>query len=89
MFYTYVIKSKKDSNWYTGCTNDLCKRFKQHNKGEVFSTRSRVPFDLIYYEACIKREDAFEREKYLKSGLGKRFIKNRLKHFLKEIKENY
>ena len=82
MFYTYVIRSKKDKKWYTGCTRDLGKRFKEHNNNLVFSTKKRGPFELIYYEACLNREDAFEREKYLKSGPGKRYLKNRLKRFL-------
>lgn len=82
MFYTYVIKSKKDNRWYTGSTNDLRKRFKDHNKSRVPSTKGRGPFKLIYYEACINEQDARAREKYLKSGPGKRYLKNRLKRFL-------
>ena len=78
------MQSRKDKNWYMGCINNLQKRFKQYNNREVFCTKSREPFELIYYEVCINKRDAFEREKYLKSGPGKRFIKNRLKHFLKE-----
>ena len=82
MVYTYVIQSKKDRKWYTGCTHDLQKRFKQHNDNDIPSTKSRAPFNVIYYEACINKQDAFEREKYLKSGPGKRYLKNRLKRFL-------
>ena len=82
MYYTYVLRSKKDKFWYTGCTNDLRKRFDQHVKGHVYPTQSRGPFEVIYYEACIDKSDAFAREKYLKSGYGKRYIKNRLKRFL-------
>ena len=82
MFYTYVIKSKRDNRWYTGSTNDLRKRFNDHNRNRVFSTKGRGPFELIYYEACINEQDARAREKYLKSGPGKRYIKNRLKRFL-------
>ncbi|MDP3042862.1 MAG: GIY-YIG nuclease family protein [bacterium] len=82
MFYTYVIQSKKDDRWYTGCTNDLRKRFKQHNNSEVIATKCRGPFELIYYEACKNESDAFARERYLKSGPGKRYLKNRLKRFL-------
>ena len=82
MYYTYVIRSKKDDNWYTGTTVDLQKRFKDHNDGLVEITKKRTPFDLIYYEACINKKDAFAREKYLKSGNGKRYLKNRLKRFL-------
>jgi len=82
MIYTYVLQSKKDGKWYTGSTKNLRKRFESHSKGKVFSTKNRGPFSLIYYEACIDEHDARKREKYLKSGMGKRYLKNRLKRFL-------
>ncbi|MBI4692149.1 MAG: GIY-YIG nuclease family protein [Candidatus Terrybacteria bacterium] len=82
MFYAYVIRSKKDGKWYTGSTNNLRKRFNQHNKGKSTWTKGRGPFEIIYYEACLNEEDTRSREKYLKSGMGKRYIKNRLKRFL-------
>lgn len=82
MFYTYVIQSKKDGRRYTGFTNKLRKRFKEHNSNKVFSTKGRGPFELIYYEACVNKQDAQMREKYLKTGMGKRYLKNRLKRFL-------
>jgi len=81
-YYVYVLQSKKDNKWYTGCTVDLRKRFKLHNENKVFSTKERCPFNLIYYEACVDKHDAFAREKYLKTGMGKRYLKNRLKRFL-------
>ena len=82
MYYTYVLQSKNDKKWYTGYTEDLRKRFKEHNENKVYSTKSRGPFELIYYEACVNQQDATSREKYLKSGMGKRYLKNRLKRFL-------
>jgi putative endonuclease len=82
MNYTYVIESLKDGRWYTGSTIDLRKRFNAHNAGKIFSSKNRGPFRLIYYEACLNEQDARQREKYLKTGMGKRFIKNRLKRFL-------
>ena len=82
MFYVYVIQSRKNNKWYTGKTNDLRKRFKQHNEGKSTWTKGRGPWDLIYYEACLNEEDAQTREKYLKTGMGKRYLKNRLKRFL-------
>jgi putative endonuclease len=72
----------KDGKFYTGYTFDLRKRFNEHNSNKVFSTKNRGPFRLIYYEACINEDDAKAREKYLKSGMGKRYLKNRLKRFL-------
>lgn len=83
MWYTYILKSEKDKNLYTGCTNDLIARLRDHNTGRVFSTRNRIPLSLIYYEVCINKKDAFQREKYLKTGMGKRYIYNRIKNYLK------
>ncbi|OHC05214.1 MAG: excinuclease ABC subunit C [Planctomycetes bacterium RIFCSPLOWO2_12_FULL_50_35] len=82
MFYTYIIQSTKDKRFYTGSTGDLRKRLNEHNTGKVFSTKNRGPFELIYYEACLNEQDARAREKYLKTGMGKRYLKNRLKRFL-------
>ncbi|OPX28124.1 MAG: excinuclease ABC subunit C [Candidatus Omnitrophica bacterium 4484_171] len=82
MFYVYIIQSKQDGRWYTGFANNLRKRFKEHNNNKVFSTKGKGPFELIYYEGCINEQDARAREKYLKSGMGKRYLKNRLKRFL-------
>lgn len=62
---------------------DLRKRLKEHNEGGYVSwTKGRGPFDLIYYEACKNKEDTRQREKYLKTGMGKRYLKNRLRRFL-------
>jgi putative endonuclease len=82
MHYIYVIQSKKDSKWYTGSTGDLRKRLKEHNSGKVLSTKGRGPFELIYYEASIDEYDTRAREKYLKTGMGKRYLKNRMRRFL-------
>ena len=81
MWYIYVLQSKKDNKWYTGYTDDLRKRFQEHNRGLVYSTSKRRPFKLIYYEACLNEQDAKTREQYLKAGVGKRYIKNRLKFY--------
>ena len=82
MFYTYVIQSKKNGNFYTGYTNDLRKRFNEHNEGKSAYTKGRGPYELVYYEACLNENDARSRELYLKSGKGKRYLKSRLKRFL-------
>ena len=81
-YYTYILRSQKDQKLYTGFTSDLRKRFSQHNDGMNISTKGRGPFELIYYEVCKNLKDATSREKYFKSGHGKRFIKERLKRFL-------
>lgn len=81
MYYTYVLQNSS-GRWYTGCTKDLRKRFNQHNSRKSPYTKSRGPYKIIYYEACLTEEDAGLREKFLKSGMGKRYLKNRLKRFL-------
>ena len=77
-YYTYILKSKKDGRIYTGYTQDLRKRLNQHNKGLSTYTKGRGPFILIYYEGCLLEDKARSREKFLKSGMGKRYLKNRL-----------
>ncbi|OGG50980.1 hypothetical protein A2763_00025 [Candidatus Kaiserbacteria bacterium RIFCSPHIGHO2_01_FULL_54_36] len=81
-WYTYVLRSKRDGKWYTGSTGDLRKRFKQHTDGEVSSTKHRGKLELIYYEMCRNEGDARSRELFLKSGMGKRYLQNRMKRFL-------
>ena len=82
MYYTYILQSKKDKQFYTGYTNDLKTRLKLHNAGKVESTKNRLPVELVYYEACLHQQDATHREKYLKTAWGKRYIKVRLKNYL-------
>lgn len=78
MFYTYVLESSLDKKLYVGFTVDLKKRFNEHNKGLVQATRPRRPFLLKYYEACLNKDKAIKREKYFKTGFGRRYLKNRL-----------
>ena len=81
-YFVYLLRSRKDGHWYTGYTEDLQKRLRQYAQGESMYTNSRGPYDLIYYEACIDKIDAQVREIYLKTGMGKRYLKNPLKRFL-------
>jgi len=78
MYYTYILKSKKDNKLYIGYTNNLKQRFDEHNSKKVKSTKNRTPFKLIYYEACLDKEKAIKREKYFKTGFGRRFLKERI-----------
>ncbi len=82
MYYVYVLQSKKDNLFYTGFTTDIEKRLLEHNQEVQESTRNRIPFEVIYFEWCINKQDAITREKYLKSGWGKRYLKIRLNNFL-------
>ena len=77
MFTVYVLRCK-DGSFYIGQTADLDKRLKLHAKGHVKWTASRLPVDLVHSESFETREDAVKREKALKSGYGRKWIK---KHF--------
>lgn len=81
-YYVYVLQSKKDNKFYTGYTKNLKLRFKQHQEKRVSSTRNRGSLKLIYFEGCLNQQDATHREKYLKTYLGKMFLRNRLKSYL-------
>jgi len=72
---------KKDNELYVGFTNSLERRILKHNSGKVFSTKARRPLKLIYTGICLNEKDAKQRKKYFKTGVGKRFVKQRLKHY--------
>ncbi|MGE5832834.1 MAG: GIY-YIG nuclease family protein [Acidobacteriota bacterium] len=83
-----MLRSDADGGWYTGPTGDLRARLRLHAEGRVRSTASRRPCQLIYYEACLNRADAFRRERYLKTGKGKRFLRNQLAEYFSGLRDN-
>lgn len=88
MHYTYVLLSEPERRFYTGYTADLRKRLGEHQHGRVRWTASRRPVRLVYYEACLRQEDALRRERFLKSGKGKRYMRNRLAAHLSSVGRN-
>ncbi|MBI2439349.1 MAG: GIY-YIG nuclease family protein [Candidatus Moranbacteria bacterium] len=78
MYYVYVLQSLKDKKLYIGYTNNLKRRVTEHNAGRVEVTQKRCPLRLLYYEACIQKEDALKRELQLKTGFGREYLKRRL-----------
>ncbi len=86
MKYSYVLLSEKDGEFYIGSTGDLRERLQEHNKGQVHSTAYRRPLRSIYYEGCLSADDARRRERYLKTGRGGRYLKQRLASWLSEIR---
>jgi putative endonuclease len=81
MYYTYVLYSEKDHGLYIGYSADLKARFKQHTAGEVSSTAHRRSLILAYYEAYVYRRDAETRERFLKSGSGRTYLKKQMREF--------
>lgn len=86
LFYVYVLESQKDRERYIGYTANLKKRLEEHEKGLAFATKFRLPFKLIYYEACINESDAKRREHYLKTTQGRRFLGLRLQEYGRQNK---
>jgi len=79
MFFVYILQSRKDKNIYIGYTDDLRKRLKEHNLGLVRSTKSRIPFVLVYYESYASKQNAIKREHNLKlRGRALKQLKNRI-----------
>ena len=76
MFFVYAIKSTVRNYIYVGMTNNLDRRLAEHNNGENKSTKAYKPFILIYSETFKTRIEAREKEKYLKSGIGKEYLKS-------------
>ena len=81
MFYVYILKSDTCAELYIGCTNNLQRRIEEHNSEMVESTKRKGPYKLIHYEAFLHQQDAFARERYLKTGWGRKFIKKNLHYY--------
>src|SRR3989338_8191866 len=64
--YTYLLRSLKDGKHYAGITNDIKRRFSEHNQGKISITAKRRPFTLIYYKAHENYLEARSHEKWLK-----------------------
>ena len=84
-FYVYILLSLKDKGLYIGYTTDLKRRLTEHARGEVTATKFRRPLKLIHYEFFINITDAKAREKFLKSGFGRK----QLDQILKKTFEKY
>jgi putative endonuclease len=82
MYYVYVLHSASDGGLYIGYSANLKKRIRQHQGGDAFATSHRGPWKLIYYEAYLERNDTLGRERYLKSGSGRRFLRAQLANYL-------
>ena len=84
MYYVYVMQSEADWGLYIGMSENLRRRFREHQQGESTSTQGRRPWKLIYYEAYLVKEDAEGRERFLKSGSGRKFLDQQMKNYFSE-----
>ncbi|MGV6829622.1 MAG: GIY-YIG nuclease family protein [Flavobacteriales bacterium] len=76
MYYVYVLYSNKFKRSYTGLTKNLERRIREHNTKQNRSTKAYTPWELIIEEEYKTRIEARKREKYLKSGIGRDYIKS-------------
>ena len=81
-YFVYILQSESNNQFYVGYAEDLKRRLKEHERGNIPSTRNRRPLKFVYYEFCLNKTDATNRERYLKTAWGKRYIKNRIKNYL-------
>jgi len=81
VFYLYVLHSERDSGLYIGFSTDLRRRLSEHKAGASQATNFRGQWNLIYYEAYTEEADALGRERFLKSGGGRKFLRSRLRNY--------
>ena len=74
IYFVYVLKSLKDGKRYTGISDNVKRRLKEHNRGNTRSTKNRTPFILEYTEKYQDRFSARKREKYFKSAAGRKWL---------------
>ncbi len=77
-YYTYVIECE-DGSLYIGQTSDLIGRWEQHISGQGANwTKNHKPVKIVHYETFPLREEAIKREKELKTGFGRKWVKRQI-----------
>ena len=85
MWYTYVLYSSEQDKFYIGFTADLDRRLQEHKRGQTTTTSRMDDAVIIYYEACLSELDARDRERSLKSGFGRQYLRLRLNGSIKHL----
>ncbi|MFA7581690.1 MAG: GIY-YIG nuclease family protein [Candidatus Paceibacterota bacterium] len=85
-YFVYVLKRELDGSNYVGCTSNIKKRLKEHRLGNTRSTKNRGKLKLIYAEIFLNKKDAYSREKFLKTGWGKNYLKRTLSNYFQSQK---
>lgn len=84
MYYVYIIENLLDESWYIGFTDDIKRRLSEHNSkaGGQYTKQKNGRWHLIYAEFYLDKIDALGREKFLKSGSGRNFVKKQIRNYL-------
>ncbi|PIS08074.1 endonuclease [Candidatus Berkelbacteria bacterium CG10_big_fil_rev_8_21_14_0_10_43_13] len=75
-FFTYILQSEKTKRHYIGSCEDLGRRLSEHNSGKTKSTKHGQPWKVVYSEDFDNRNDAYRREKQIKSYKGGKAFRN-------------
>ena len=76
-YAVYILKCS-NGQYYTGFTEDIQKRLKKHNHGEVHFTKDKLPVQLVHLSMFPEKKKACDFERYLKTGSGAAFRNKRL-----------
>lgn len=82
MWYVYALYSKELDRFYIGYTENMERRLAEHQAGKTHTTDRMGIVELVYYEACFVKEDATRRERQLKTGFGRGYLRKRLEKYL-------
>ena len=86
MFYVYVLYSSSGNKFYIGYTENLKQRMAEHVRKKSSSDKILKNLKLMYYEWCLSKTDALKRERQLKTGFGRAYLRNRLENSIKNIR---
>ena len=73
-YFVYILKSEKTNKYYIGYTADLQKRVEKHNLGGTKSTKSGLPWTVVYYEVYDNKSQAIKREFEIKRKKSRKYI---------------
>ena len=74
MYFTYIIYSKSKNKYYTGYTHDIDLRLQRHNSGWSRSTKSGIPWEIVYFEKYDTKSEALKRESEIKRKKSRKYI---------------
>jgi putative endonuclease len=87
MYFVYVLQSISNLTRYVGQTDNVNKRLREHNSGKCRYSSGKRPWKLIYQEEYKSRSEAIKRERFLKSGQGRKYLDEVLKNKFGEVAE--
>jgi putative endonuclease len=82
MAITYILRNNINKKFYIGSSHfdEPSERLREHNKGDVKSTKSARPWHVIHFEKFATYTEARKRENFLKTGVGRQWIYNEFRN---------